>query len=201
MNAQTISPMNPRIFHRYFLFTLFACLTSFVAGAIAPTGLVITVTSPTEMRLLWKDNSSDEEAFTVERRVSGGEFEAVATLPANSTSFQDKGLTTGKSYSYRVSATSKGGPPAGIEARVSLTPPAEPRGMLGWSPSGKEIVIQWTDRSKNADGFVIERRANEPKAKFVEPGQERHVKMHRQWPMLRGFSKSNPNHGLPAPAR
>ena len=131
------------------------------ARASAPKGLVITVTSPTEVKLLWKDNSSDEVAFTVERRISGGEFETLATLPANTTSFHDKGLTSGKTYAYRVSATYKAGPPAGIEARVSLTPPAEPRGMLGWSPSGKEIAIQWTDRSENEDGFVIERRSEE----------------------------------------
>ena len=30
----------------------------------------------------------------------------------------------------------------------------------------------------------------------IGPGQEREVKMHRQWPMLRAFSKSNPNYGL-----
>ena len=27
--------------------------------------------------------------------------------------------------------------------------------------------------------------------------RERDVKMHRQWPMLRAFSKSNPRYGLP----
>lgn len=33
----------------------------------------------------------------------------------------------------------------------------------------------------------------------IAPGQDRDVKMHRQWPMLRVFSKSDPNYGLPAP--
>jgi hypothetical protein len=32
----------------------------------------------------------------------------------------------------------------------------------------------------------------------IAPGQERGVKMHRQWPMLRVFSKSNPQYGLQA---
>ena len=35
----------------------------------------------------------------------------------------------------------------------------------------------------------------------IAPGQERDVKMHRQWPMLRVFSKSNPKYGLPALSR
>jgi len=143
-------------------------LSSLASAANAPTNLAISAASSSEVKLSWKDNSSDEESFKIERRISGGKFESAATLPANTTSFQDKGLTAGKTYIYQVSAISKAGNSAVIETRISLIPPPEPRGMLASSPSGREIIIQWTDRSENEDGFVIERKTNQPKAKFAE---------------------------------
>ncbi len=48
------------------------------------------------------------------------------------------------------------------------TAPAEPRGRLAHSPSGREIRICWTDRSDNEDGFIVERKSNQPGEAFRE---------------------------------
>ena len=39
--------------------------------------------------------------------------------------------------------------------------------MLASSPSGKVVVLTWTDRSDNEDGFIVERRTNQAKAQFA----------------------------------
>jgi hypothetical protein len=60
------------------------------------------------------------------------------------------------------------GTAAAAAAEKHTQPPAEPRGMLASSRSGTEVVLKWTDRSDNEDGFLIERKINAPGAKFIE---------------------------------
>jgi len=136
---------------------------------LAPSDVVVTPVSGTEVKLSWKDNSSDESGFKIERRTSGGTFEPLTTLPANTTTFSDKkGITAGKTYVYKIIAAGKGSDSAAVEGRAALDLPKEPRGMLGWSPVGNVINLTWTDRSDNETGFRLERKTTEPKAKFEE---------------------------------
>lgn len=53
--------------------------------------------------LTWRDNSSDEQGFRIERAVGGGAWVQVAQVGANVTTYRDTGLAAG-SYSYRVRA-------------------------------------------------------------------------------------------------
>jgi formylglycine-generating enzyme required for sulfatase activity len=70
-------------------------------------------TSPTRISLRWRDASDNETGFSVERRVGlSGVFVAmppvdtssVVTVAANVTSFDDKTVTAGLTYTYRVVA-------------------------------------------------------------------------------------------------
>jgi len=82
-----------------------AALTTGLAGLppFAPSDL--HATSGTSAVLTWKDNSSDEEGFVLERRFGdSGEFMAFPPLPANATSYTDTGLLIGAKYYYRVKA-------------------------------------------------------------------------------------------------
>lgn len=134
----------------------------------APSVLRLTVTSPSSVSLSWPDTSTKEDGWQIERRISGGEFSPLVSLPANTTKYQDDTLTTGKTYIYRIAPTFKGVASEWIESRVALTSPAEPRGMLGWSLSGHKINLTWTDRSENETGFLIERMARGSDTGFVE---------------------------------
>jgi titin len=118
--------------------------------------------------LIWADKAKDETGFVIERRISGGEFGPLASLPANTTHYTDVTLEAGKTYIYRVAASGKVGASDWLEARIALTPPAEPRGMLASSPSDKKINLTWTDRSSNETGFLLERKTSAPKAEFEE---------------------------------
>ena len=58
----------------------------------------------------WDDTSVNETGFIVERRISTqSTFEAVASLPADTTAYLDQNLPAGSSYCYRVSAYNSAG--------------------------------------------------------------------------------------------
>ena len=54
-----------------------------------PTNLSGRAISPTQVRLNWVDNAFDETSYIVQRRLQGGTFADIATLPANTTTFLD----------------------------------------------------------------------------------------------------------------
>ncbi|MCK4758625.1 MAG: hypothetical protein KAT69_01175, partial [Candidatus Aminicenantes bacterium] len=63
-------------------FSAEACETAF-ATLEAPTLLVVTAYSNTEIEIVWKDNSSSEDDFRLERKENGGGYSEIATIPAN----------------------------------------------------------------------------------------------------------------------
>jgi len=71
----------------------------------APTGLQVTVTSSSSVRLTWSDNSDIEDGFKIERSLSISDgFTQIATVSANLTTYDDTGLSSGTTYYYRVRA-------------------------------------------------------------------------------------------------
>lgn len=71
----------------------------------APSNLTATAVSTSQINLAWTDNSSDEANFVVERKKGTGSYSVIVTLPANTTSYQNTGLTKNTTYTYRVKAT------------------------------------------------------------------------------------------------
>ena len=71
----------------------------------APTGLIATAVSKTQINLTWVDQSNTESGFRIERStVSGSGYTVIATVGANTTSYANTGLKTRKNYYYRVRA-------------------------------------------------------------------------------------------------
>ena len=85
-------------------------------GALnAPSDLVASVQpdSETSIILTWTDNSSNEDTFIIQRKLGeGGVYADIvtvpATLPANTTTYTDTGLTANNYYYYRVRAYNAG---------------------------------------------------------------------------------------------
>ena len=75
----------------------------------APTSLTTTVISKSQINLAWVDNSSDEANFVVERKTGTGAYSVIATLGANTTTFNNTGLAANTTYTYRVKATNANG--------------------------------------------------------------------------------------------
>lgn len=71
----------------------------------APSGLVASAVSGTQINLAWTDTSGDEEGFKVERSLNpSSDWVEIARLPARTTSYANSGLTPGVDYFYRVRA-------------------------------------------------------------------------------------------------
>lgn len=77
---------------------------------LAPTNLVATVISSTQINLSWKDNSTNETGFKIERKVGTGNYSVISNGTADITVYRDSGLLANTSYTYRVSSFNSAGP-------------------------------------------------------------------------------------------
>jgi hypothetical protein len=69
---------------------------------IRPTSLSVVLNNNIAT-LTWQDNSEIETGYIVERKVDNSNWNVIARLPANTTSYTDNNLTSG-TYYYRVKA-------------------------------------------------------------------------------------------------
>ena len=105
-----------------------------------PTDLVGTAVSQTQINLVWKDMSTNEAGFVLERSVPSGTFQQIALLGANTQSAIDT-VSPGSTYWYRVAATNSAGRSlysniAGVST-PSLPPPWQ---VLGISAGGNATL-------------------------------------------------------------
>jgi subtilisin len=77
----------------------------------APSGLVATVVSRSQINLSWTDNASNEDGFYIERckGATCTNFTPIATVGSNVTTFSNTGLSANTSYRYRVRAYNASG--------------------------------------------------------------------------------------------
>jgi titin len=74
----------------------------------APFDFKASATTASSIKLSWTDNSKNEIAYCIERKLESGTYVLYATLPANATSYQDTGLNPGTTYDYRVRGIGNG---------------------------------------------------------------------------------------------
>ncbi len=72
-----------------------------------------TAVSKSGISLTWTDASDLETSFVLERKTSRSGWKLLKNLPANTTSYLDRGLKAGTTYSYRILAK---------RAKVGLSP-------------------------------------------------------------------------------
>ena len=81
-----------------------ACAGSTGGDADKPTNLTASPMGG-GVHLTWKDNSTDEEEFELERKIGAAPgFAKLAAVPFDSVSYHDADVTYGTSYTYRVRA-------------------------------------------------------------------------------------------------
>jgi hypothetical protein len=56
------------------------------------------------VQVKWRDNSSTEVQFVVEKSLNGSTFQTAVTVAANSTTAKITGLTKGTKYYFRIKA-------------------------------------------------------------------------------------------------
>ena len=138
-----------------------------------PTAIAVSVS---RIALSWRDNSTNEEGFEVQRSTTGasGAFTWRASLAANTSAYGDTGLTAGTQYCYELRAFQTKGAKthvsvfSAIACATTPTPPPPPPptpstpGPLNATlVPGITVVVRWADNSTNEDGFRLERSADQ----------------------------------------
>jgi len=129
----------------------------------APTDLTATLdeTVP-QVNLSWTDNATNETEYVVERSDNGGTFALIATLNADSMSYDDTTVASGNHYEYQVAAVNAGGASYSNIAVVDWTgaAPAAPNNLAATVLSATEVQLDWTDNAINETGYIVERSDN-----------------------------------------
>ena len=130
-----------------------------------PSSLTAQAASPTQINLVWSDQSGNESGFRIERSTDGANFTEIAVTAANATSYQSTGLTASTLYYYRVRAYNATGTSGytNIASATTLAPPAVPAAPTNLTLSASSstaINLTWRDNSSNETEFWIERSDN-----------------------------------------
>lgn len=91
-----------------------------------PSALAATPAGKYEIALAWTDLSDNEDRFVIERSADGISFSVIGASGANEPTYFDSGLSSGKTYFYRILAGNRGGKSGYsniASARTNISPP------------------------------------------------------------------------------
>lgn len=94
-----------------------------LAVPLAPSNLSVWAISPTQVKMLWADNSHNESGFAIERSPDGttGWTQIGPLTPPDTTSGADSSLTASTTYFYRIKAHNTAGDAYSNVAKVITT--------------------------------------------------------------------------------
>ncbi len=129
----------------------------------APSGLSATAVSTSQINLGWTDNSADESNFIVSRStVAGGPYTDIVTLAANTTSYNNTGLSAGTTYYYVVRAVNSGGSSilSNEASATTQTPPPVTQVhvssiTMSWVAAGNKFKARAVVNVKDATGANV----------------------------------------------
>lgn len=135
------------------------------AAPLAPDTLVVTQKSSTELALTWRDNTSSESAFVIERCLGAGcDFSTHDTFQtgAGVSSYNDTSVCQGQSYRYRVKGVNGTVEPWLWETSFSspvtqTTATASPVTLSLNVISESEIEASWNDVNQDEDSYELSR--------------------------------------------
>jgi len=130
-------------------------------GPTAPTVATnaLTAISETSAKIVWTDNSANEEYFEIWRNrnningYTSEPYKLVAIVPANSTSYTDTGLRPMAKYFYRVRVVGGGDGKFGAERSITLPndliKPSAPENLVVTNITDTQISISWDASTDN----------------------------------------------------
>ncbi len=117
------------------------------------------------LKVNWSDNATNETNYVLERSTNGTAFTVIATLPANTTNYNETGLTPNTQYYYRVKAinttdssvyTSNASvttPPV-PSAPVKAANPTPANGFNNVQLTSGNLLLKWTG-SANTTNYTV----------------------------------------------
>ncbi len=143
----------------------------------APSGLLASAASATQINLSWTNNATNQTGFKVERSPDGVTFTQIGTTGATITTYSDSPLALVTLYYYRVRATNGAGDSAysNIASTTTLadtTPPTAPTNLTATATSSTQINLSWTASTDNVGvtGYQIQRCQGAGCASFAQVG-------------------------------
>jgi hypothetical protein len=130
-----------------------------------PINLCVSGLSPNQVNLAWTDTTAAASGYLVERSQDGVNWGMIITnLPPSASSFTDTTVSPGCAYSYRVRATSTGGPSAPSAIATVITPgkplpPTKITGLTVVAQGPNRVLLIWQP-SANAKGYLVQRSTN-----------------------------------------
>ena len=118
----------------------------------APASLTAAVSSG-RVNLAWRDLSTNENGFSLERAVNGGSYAPLVNLAVNAIAYADAAVVAGSSYSYRVRAFNGNGYSAYsnvASAAVAAAPvslpgaPTNPSPLSATAGVGSSVSLSWS---------------------------------------------------------
>jgi len=130
-------------------------VTTLKTKPAAPSNLSWEPLSSTSIKIVWKDNSDNEDNFTIYK---DGSFLKSVNKDVNETTIT--GLDRDTSYDFNVSAQNNGGESNASlnNVRIADKLPDAPSNVEANTTGPYSIKIAWTDNSDNEDGFYIYRK-------------------------------------------
>lgn len=137
---------------------------------IPPTNLnftnAVTTQTPLSSSLTvnWNDDATNETNYVLERSGDGTNFSVIATLPANTTSYNETALTPNTQYYYRVKAINA--TESSVYATASVTTPPVPsaptkavnptpaNGFNNVQLTNGNLLLKWTG-STNTTNYTV----------------------------------------------
>ena len=123
----------------------------------APTGLVASVASTTQVDLAWVGNADDELGFRIERSPDGTIYAEVGSVAAGILAFSDTTAVNGDTYRYKVVAFNATNEAASGTVTITVAAPVAATGLAATVISATSIDVVWADQSNNETGFRLER--------------------------------------------
>jgi hypothetical protein len=112
----------------------------------APSNLIATPLSSSQINLMWQDSSNDETGFKIERKTATGSYSQIATVGANVTSYSSSRLGANTTYYYRVRAYKATLNSDYCEEASATTLPPPPSAPTLKSPASGSTVSNLTPR-------------------------------------------------------
>jgi hypothetical protein len=128
----------------------------------APTALIVTASSSSQINLSWTDNSNNEAGFHVYMSTTTTKPATASTeVLASTATASISNLSGNVRYYFWVSAWNSFGESSTITGNaITPAPPSAPTAFSATASSVSQINLAWTDNATNETGFYVYQSIN-----------------------------------------